>query len=235
MKQKDREIIKKIFSQISNLTYSVLKSQFNKEYEEKLKIETKYSHDLTVEGRLEREEYITNLDASQLKSFKSVVKSIQDNYLFTEDDIDRLNNFTSRLNYLLKSTSPHNRGMADQMNNIKHGARINPNAPTFTLKSNSNDLTNDNSKNTELEIHKFFNDCIKSNTWKEFKKLNEARFPSLKETDVVRENKSFSCSIPAGPAYKYYRFTLLNLKKLPTWHPGKGTPGWIFVDELFLN
>ena len=136
MKQKNRELLKKIFSEISKLTYSELKSQFNKEYEEKLKIETKYSHDLTVEGRLEREEYITNLDASQLKSFKSVVKSIQNNYLFTENDIDRLNNFTSRLNYLLKSTSPHNRGMADQMNNIKHGARINPNAPTFTLKSN---------------------------------------------------------------------------------------------------
>ena len=74
-----------------------------------------------------------------------------------------------------------------------------------------------------------------SNDGKEFKKLNEAKFPSLKETDVVRENKSFSCAIPAGAAYKYYRFTLLNLKKLPTWHPGKGTPGWIFVDELFLN
>jgi hypothetical protein len=74
-----------------------------------------------------------------------------------------------------------------------------------------------------------------SNDGKEFKKLNEAKFPSLKETDVVRENKSFSCSIPAGTAYKYYRFTLLNLKNLPTWHPGKGTPGWIFVDELFLN
>jgi mono/diheme cytochrome c family protein len=74
-----------------------------------------------------------------------------------------------------------------------------------------------------------------SNDGKEFKKLNEAKFPSLKQTDVVRENKSFSCSIPAGTAYKYYRFTLLNLKKLPTWHPGKGTPGWIFVDELFLN
>ena len=74
-----------------------------------------------------------------------------------------------------------------------------------------------------------------SNDGKEFKKLNEAKFPSLKETDVVRENKSFSCSIPAGAAYKYYRFTVLNIKKLPTWHPGKGTPGWIFVDELFLN
>ena len=71
MKQKDRELLKKIFSQISKLTYSELKSQFNKEYEGKLKIDTKYSHDLNVEGRLEREEHITNLDASQLKSFKS--------------------------------------------------------------------------------------------------------------------------------------------------------------------
>jgi hypothetical protein len=74
-----------------------------------------------------------------------------------------------------------------------------------------------------------------SNDGKQFKKLNEAKFPSLEKTEVVRENKSFSCSIPAGPAYKYYRFTLLNLKKLPKWHPGKGTPAWIFVDELFLN
>jgi hypothetical protein len=74
-----------------------------------------------------------------------------------------------------------------------------------------------------------------SNDGKQFKKLNEAKFPSLEKTDVLRENKSFSCKIPAGTAYKYYRFTLLNLKKLPTWHPGKGTPAWIFVDELFLN
>jgi len=74
-----------------------------------------------------------------------------------------------------------------------------------------------------------------SNDGKQFKKLNEAKFPSLEKTDVLRENKSFSCSIPAGAAYKYYRFTLLNLKKLPKWHPGKGTPAWIFVDELFLD
>ena len=139
MKKKDRKILKEIFSEVSKLTYSELKSRFYKEYEEKLKIDTKYSNDLNIEGRLEREEYITNLDSSQLESFKSVVKSIQDDYLFTEDDIDRLNNFTSRINYLLKSTSPHNRGMADQMNNIKHGARINPNAPTFTLKLDSNE------------------------------------------------------------------------------------------------
>jgi len=74
-----------------------------------------------------------------------------------------------------------------------------------------------------------------SNDGKQFRKLNEARFPSLEKTEVVRENKSFSCTIPGEAAYKYYRFTLLNLKKLPKWHPGKGTPAWIFVDELFLN
>jgi len=74
-----------------------------------------------------------------------------------------------------------------------------------------------------------------SNDGKQYKKLNEAKFPSLEKTDVVRENKSFSCTIPAGASFKFYRFTLLNLKKLPKWHPGKGTPAWIFVDELFLN
>lgn len=173
MKKKDRKILKEVFSEVSKLTYSELKSRFKKEFEEKLKIDTKYCSDLNIEGRLEREEYITNLDIGQLNSFKSVVKSIQDNYLFTENDIDRLNNFTSRINYLLKSTSPHNRGMADQMNNIKHGAIINPNAPTFTLKSDSDHPKYGNSKSTELEIHEFFNDCIKSSTWSEFKSYSE--------------------------------------------------------------
>ena len=154
MKQKDRELIKKIFSQISKMTYSELKSQFNKEYEEKLKIDIEYSNDLNIEGRLEREDYISNLDSTQLRSFKSVVKGIKDNYIFTENDIDRLNNFTDRLDYLFKSTSFHKRGMMNRMNNIKHG-----------LKANSNSM--------ELEIHKFFNDCIKSNTWKEFKSYSE--------------------------------------------------------------
>jgi len=68
-----------------------------------------------------------------------------------------------------------------------------------------------------------------------FKYLNEAKFPSLEKTAMVRENKSFSCAFPEKSAYKYYRFTLLNLKKLPKWHAGKGTPAWIFVDELFLD
>ena len=23
--------------------------------------------------------------------------------------------------------------------------------------------------------------------------------------------------------------------KLPSWHPGKGEPGWVFMDEVFVN
>jgi len=74
-----------------------------------------------------------------------------------------------------------------------------------------------------------------SNDGKAFKYLNQASFPSLEKTNKFRGNKSFSCSFPDNKAFKYYRFTLLNVKKLPKWHPGKGKPAWIFVDELFLD
>jgi hypothetical protein len=74
-----------------------------------------------------------------------------------------------------------------------------------------------------------------SNDGKQFSKINEVKFPSLEKGDMTRENKSFSCPITTNNAFKFYRFTLLNLKKLPEWHPGKRTHAWIFVDELFLN
>ncbi|NCW12716.1 MAG: hypothetical protein EBV82_06040, partial [Chitinophagia bacterium] len=74
-----------------------------------------------------------------------------------------------------------------------------------------------------------------SNDGKQFSKINEVKFPSLEKGDMTRENKSFSCPITTNSAFKFYRFTLLNLKKLPEWHPGKRTHAWIFVDELFLN
>ena len=68
-----------------------------------------------------------------------------------------------------------------------------------------------------------------------FKILNEIKFPSIKKDDFKIENKSFNCPIPGENSYKFYKFTLTNLKNLPDWHPGKNTPAWIFIDELFLN
>ena len=69
----------------------------------------------------------------------------------------------------------------------------------------------------------------------QFKALNEIKFPSLQKDDFNIENKSFSCLIPGEDSYKFYKFTLSNLKKLPDWHPGKNTPAWMFIDEIFLN
>ncbi|MBB2147589.1 c-type cytochrome domain-containing protein [Pedobacter gandavensis] len=31
------------------------------------------------------------------------------------------------------------------------------------------------------------------------------------------------------------KIVVKNLKKLPAWHPGKGQPAWVFVDEILLN
>ncbi|MCE2789662.1 MAG: chitobiase/beta-hexosaminidase C-terminal domain-containing protein [Saprospiraceae bacterium] len=37
-----------------------------------------------------------------------------------------------------------------------------------------------------------------------------------------------------GKAYKYYRMEASNLPVIPSWHPGKGEKGWLFIDEIFF-
>ena len=73
-----------------------------------------------------------------------------------------------------------------------------------------------------------------SNDGKNFENITKVDFPEGKESDP-KGARSFSCEFPDGTSYKYYKFTVLNLTKLPSWHPGKGKPAWIFIDELFLN
>ena len=73
-----------------------------------------------------------------------------------------------------------------------------------------------------------------SNDGKQFENITEAKFPEADKSDP-RGAKSFSCEFPQGTSWKYYKFTVANWNKLPQWHPGKGEPAWIFVDELFLN
>ena len=55
-----------------------------------------------------------------------------------------------------------------------------------------------------------------------------------KETNI-NQLQSFKVKVDKGAAYPFYKFTLRNLKQLPNWHPGKGTPAWLFVDEVFFN
>ena len=74
---------------------------------------------------------------------------------------------------------------------------------------------------------------------KQYKQIQSVDFTNItkaysKETNI-NQTQAFKLKVPKGKTYKYYKFTLRNLKQLPQWHPGKGTPAWIFVDEVFFN
>jgi hypothetical protein len=34
---------------------------------------------------------------------------------------------------------------------------------------------------------------------------------------------------------RYLKIIAIPVSKLPSWHPGKGKPGWFFSDEIFVN
>lgn len=74
---------------------------------------------------------------------------------------------------------------------------------------------------------------------KQYKQIQNVDFTNItkaysKETNI-NQTQAFKLKVPKGKNYKYYKFTLRNLKQLPQWHPGKGTPAWVFVDEVFFN
>ncbi|WP_449436423.1 hypothetical protein [Pedobacter steynii] len=48
---------------------------------------------------------------------------------------------------------------------------------------------------------------------------------ALLKLDAKFEPRNVSCIKIVGK----------NFKKLPEWHPGKGQPAWLFIDEIFLN
>jgi hypothetical protein len=72
---------------------------------------------------------------------------------------------------------------------------------------------------------------------KNYTLISKNNYPAVTDATpkTLNETKGFSCAINKPTPYKYYKFVATNLKKLPNWHPGKGTPAWIFIDEIFLN
>jgi len=49
-----------------------------------------------------------------------------------------------------------------------------------------------------------------------------------------RKNMYFDVPLPLQK-YNEIRLRVNNVNPLPAWHPGKGTPGWVFVDEVVFN
>jgi len=80
-------------------------------------------------------------------------------------------------------------------------------------------------------------DVMGSMDGKNYTLISKNNYPAVTDATpkTLNETKGFSCAINKPTPYKYYKFVATNLKKLPNWHPGKGTPAWIFIDEIFLN
>ncbi len=77
--------------------------------------------------------------------------------------------------------------------------------------------------------------ALGSNDGKQYKKFASMRFPEALK-DEPSGAKTFTCNFPKGTTFKYYKFSVSNVKKMPVWRKErKGKPAWIFVDELFLN
>ena len=80
-------------------------------------------------------------------------------------------------------------------------------------------------------------DVMGSMDGKNYTLVSKNNYPGVTDATpkTLNETKGFSCAISKPTPYKFYKLVATNLKKLPNWHPGKGTPAWIFIDEIFLN
>lgn len=67
-------------------------------------------------------------------------------------------------------------------------------------------------------------------------KLLKKVFPqqTTKEEINAARIQGIKIDIPPG-ANHYYKVVAKNIQKLPSWHPGKGDKGWVFIDEVFFN
>lgn len=53
-------------------------------------------------------------------------------------------------------------------------------------------------------------------------------------TKLAKYRVGYSCDFKVQKM-KVLKIVLKPVKKLPPWHPQKGEPGWVFMDEVFLN
>jgi hypothetical protein len=61
---------------------------------------------------------------------------------------------------------------------------------------------------------------------------NPSPFPQVPKSEPTRMG---ILSIPLkGASYRYYKLVLKPVAKLPLWHSGKGSKGWVMVDEVFF-
>jgi uncharacterized membrane protein len=69
---------------------------------------------------------------------------------------------------------------------------------------------------------------------KEHLKLLQKIAPEQPQKDQSARIEAIQSKLPEGK-YAVIKVIARPVPKLPSWHPGKGQPAWVFVDELFFN
>ncbi len=54
-------------------------------------------------------------------------------------------------------------------------------------------------------------------------------------TSDGRSRRLVTVALPAGTAARWVRVVATNPGRLPAWHPGAGSPSWIFADEILVH
>ena len=57
--------------------------------------------------------------------------------------------------------------------------------------------------------------------------------PGVDMRDLTVQIKD--CEIPVQLAARYIRVRALNPGPIPDWHPGSGSPSFIFIDEIWVE
>jgi len=122
-KKIERELkLAEVCKRISMTGYIDLKSEFNFEFEEKIKTERENSIDLTIESRIKKYNKPETIDENGKKTLQYVVNCLKNKSLkFESKDVDKLQYFTKKINTLIRGTNFSKVGIDNRMNLIKNG------------------------------------------------------------------------------------------------------------------
>ncbi|MBM3454453.1 MAG: hypothetical protein FJX80_04815 [Bacteroidetes bacterium] len=122
-KKIERELkLAEVCKRISMTGYIDLKSEFNFEFEEKIKTERENSIDLTIESRIKKYNKPETIDENGKKTLQYVIDCLKNKSLkFESKDVDKLQYFTKKINTLIRGTNFSKVGIDNRMNLIKNG------------------------------------------------------------------------------------------------------------------
>lgn len=148
IKQDRINSLKSICKRISTLGYNDLCKEFPELYQKKIEADTAFSpDDINIENRLSKTE-IQNVTAEDKEQVKTVLTDLKkQDFIFKSSDIERLNLFTNRIDFVLRGTSPSGAGLNNRINNIYNDREIN---------------------GRKISIVQLFNEIKESESWKSF-------------------------------------------------------------------